>query len=304
VALEPFDLVAVRLGSPQVRLFAPRVEVPPGVREVLKTRIADLGTRAASLRNPPPLSGLANPGFEQHGDSQGEIPAWAVSQKKGAAVELDTTRRHSGVRSARLASSGPIACLVSRPFAAPKTGRFTMVAWLRVADAGRQPPLRLAVEWEKHGRGYCCAQVGQAAAGQAPKPIGTEWAPYIFWVHDLPLEGVSQMRVRFDLMGPGEVWIDDVQLSDLAFSRTELVELSKLITVANGKLQRGQWGDCIRLLEGYWPRFLEANVPLTTEAVARKPDTAPPPSKPSRPPERTSGLLGRMKGLLPRSLRF
>ena len=303
VELEPYDVVAVRLGSPQVRLFAPQVEVPQGFRDALKTRIDELGTRAASLRSPPSLGGLANPGFEQRADSQpdaeDEIPGWATSQKKDVAVELDTTRRNSGVRSVRVRSDGPVACLVSQPFEAPKTGRFSMLVWLRVADARRQPPLRLAVEWERHGRDYRFAPVGLEA-----EPIGTEWARYLFQVHDLPLEGVGQMRVRFDLMGPGEVWIDDVQLSDLAFSRTELIELSKLITVANSQLQRGQWGDCIRLLEGYWPRFLEANVPLSAEAVARKPRPAPPPETPPRRPERTSGLLGRMKGLLPRSLRF
>ena len=179
-----------------------------------------------------------------------------------------------------------------------------MLVWLRVADAEEQPPLRLAVEWDRQGRDYRFAQIGRAAAGQDAVPISDQWAPYIFQVYDLPLEGVSQLRIRFDLMGAGEVWIDDVQLSDLAFSRTELVELSKLITVAHSKLQQGQLGDCLRLLEGYWPRFLEANVPLTPEAVARKSPRAQPDSRPQRQPERTSGVVDRMKGLLPRSLRF
>ena len=67
-------------------------------------------------------------------------------------------------------------------------------------------------------------------------------------------------------MGPGEVWVDDVQVFSLAFNSAEMVELSKMITLADVKLQNGQIGDCLHLLEGYWPRFLEENVPLPAEA--------------------------------------
>lgn len=300
VDLAPYDLVAVRLGSPQVRLTDAEVVLDSGVPAALGERIRGLGARAALLRSPPPWSVLLNPGFDRAVAGDGAIPDWAVSHKKNVAVGLDASQPRSGKQCARLTSEGPIACLVSQPFAAPATGRFSMLVWLRVADASRQPPLRLAVEWDMAGRDYRYAQVGQGAAGQEAVPITTEWAPYIFQVYDLPLDGVAQMRVRFDLMGPGEVWIDDVQVSDLAFSRTELVELSKLITVANSKLERGQVGDCIRILEGYWPRFLETNVPLGTDGLARRPKSDPPP----REPERTSNVLDRVKDFVPKPLRF
>ncbi len=104
------------------------------------------------------------------------------------------------------------------------------------------------------------------------------------------------------MMGTGEVWIDDVQIFGLAFSKPELIELSKLITLADVKLQNRQIGDCLHLLDGYWPRFLEENVALPPSAP---PDTAA--SKPAppeeKPPERT-GWLNRMKDMLPESLRF
>jgi hypothetical protein len=46
------------------------------------------------------------------------------------------------------------------------------------------------------------------------------------------------------------------------FRRDELVELSKLITLASVKLQNHEVADCLRLLEGYWPRFLAMHVPI------------------------------------------
>ena len=165
--------------------------------------------------------------------------------------------------------------------------------------------LRLAMEGKLHGRDYYrFGPVGLSPnAGQPADAIRSEWGQYVFQVDDLPLEGLTSLRVRFDLMGPGEVWIDDVQVFGLAFSQPEMVELSKLITLADVKLQNGQIGDCLRLLEGYWPRFLEENVPLPAGAVPSETAAAKPPTDEEKPPER-SGWLNRMKDMLPDSLRF
>ena len=104
-------------------------------------------------------------------------------------------------------------------------------------------------------------------------------------------------------MGAGEVWVDDVQLFGLAFNRSELVELTKLITLADVKLRNGQVGDCLRLLEGYWPRFLEENVPAPVAALTPDTVTAKPRPAEERQPEH-SGFLNRVKDMLPESLRF
>lgn len=178
-----------------------------------------------------------------------------------------------------------------------------MSVWLRVANAAAQPSLQLAFEGNLHGeRYYRWAEIGAApGTAKAATPIGTNWAQFVFPVDDLPLEGLTQLHVRFDLIGPGEVWIDDVQLFDRAFSGNEVKELTKLIMLAHVTLQNGKVGDCMRLLEGYWPRFLEENVPLRPGPVARKPDRSrPPAAKPSR---QSPGILDRIKGILPRSHR-
>jgi hypothetical protein len=100
-----------------------------------------------------------------------------------------------------------------------------------------------------------------------------------------------------------KVWIDDVQVFDLHFSRPEMVELSKLITLADVKLQNGQIGDCLRLLEGCWPRFLRENVPLPAgAAVPEEVATEPPSPNEEKPTDR--GWFNRMKDMLPDSIRF
>jgi hypothetical protein len=305
VRLDPYDLVAVQLSEPNVQFSNLQATWPSLVETSLGSQIHQLSARAAALRNPPPLALVANPGFEQPVAGNGPIPNWAITARNGVDIQLDKTQKHGGQQSVKIASTGAVACLVSRPFSAPTTGRLSMAVWLRVADAQHQPPLRLAIEGKLHGHDYYrFAPVGLAPApGQPPVPIAPAWAQYVFQVDDLPLEGLTSLRARFDLMGAGEVWVDDVQLFGLAFNRSELVELTKLITLADVKLKNGQVGDCLRLLEGYWPRFLEENVPAPAAAPMSEAVNAKPRPAEERPPEH-SGFLNRVKDMLPESLRF
>jgi hypothetical protein len=298
----------VELSEPEVRLSRPQVALPGAVEAALGQRVRSLGMRAAALRNPPPLRVLENPGFERPPTATEALPGWAVSKRPGVAIVADKSQAHAGSQSAKVSSEGQIACLVSQPFAAPTTGRLSMSVWLRVADAQRQPPLRLAMEGRLNGETYYrYAPLGATLQPVQPvKPIAATWARYVFQVNDLPLDGLSQVRLRFDLMSKGELWIDDVQLYDLAFSEKECVELSKLVALAYVKLQSGQLGDCVRLLEGYWPRFLETYVPLSPDLMP--PDTiagsADSPAPTGDPPPERSGLLDRVRSLLPQRLRF
>lgn len=308
--LEPYDLLAVQISQPDVKPGRPQVLLPGSLETALEQRIRELGGRTAALRTPPPLSVLDDHGFELPPAENDVFGGWAITRGDGVLVEPDSSEPHSGSRSARISSTGQVACLVSKPFPAPATGRLSMAVWLRTPDPSRQPPLRLAFEGRLGDQPYYrYAEVGMVNKGGSPAPLAAEWAQYVFPVDDLPLEGLSQIRVRFDLMGPGEVWIDDVQLFDLVFSERERSELAKLVTVAEYQLRNRQVGDCIRLLESYWPRFLERHVPgdsaIGTAAVASRPRPQPSPSPSAAPSSQpVRGMVERWKEMLPERLRF
>ncbi len=317
VTLEPYDLLGVCFQAPGVRLGRPSVSSPSAVAGELAERVRSLGTRASILGNPVPLTALANPGFEAIGTAATPLPGWTTTAPNDAVARVDHADRHGGVRSLHLTSSGTPIRVLSDPFDVPATGRISVSVWMRVPDASRQPPLQLAIEGKLDGAPYYrFAMVGQAPSGAPPAPpIAAQWANYIFQVDDLPLDGLAQLRVRFDLAGVGEVWIDDVQVFHLAFSRKERIELSKLIALADIKLQNGELGDCLHLLEGYWPRYLEAHVALPAKAAERSAKaTEHADSSVShsgrRSPRATeasqerSSLMDRFKGMLPRQLRF
>jgi hypothetical protein len=301
VTLRPYDLVGAVFSSSSVRLSKPRVAWPPEVREALDRQIVDLGIRAKALGDPPLLNVLTNPGFETAPARPGEIPGWTAAAPPETSIAPDKTTPRGGEKSLRLSSAGPTATATAEPFDAPATGRVSLAVWLRVADRAKQPPLRIAVEG-KVGSGTFLryAWFGQAPADQpAPKPISDEWGLFVVYFSDLPQEP-CRLHLRFDLMGPGEVWLDDVQLSNLGFSRVERRELYRLIAPAQLKLQEGQVSDCLRLLEGYWPRFLATHVRVEQLPVAQRER----PPAPASEPERTPGLMDRMRNLVPERLRL
>ncbi|NUQ61936.1 MAG: family 10 glycosylhydrolase [Pirellulales bacterium] len=304
VELEPYDLVAVRFSMPGVKLHTPAATWPGEIRDELARRIAELGDRATALRNPPALESFRNPGFEEP-PAHEKIPGWAASDAPGVKVALDANQKHGGNSAVRLFSGGPVASLVSKPFEVPPTGRISMSVWLRVADPAVQPRLRMALEGHVYGQAFFrSAEVGRTGeTGVAVPPIQDQWAQFVVNVNDLPLEGLSPLHARFDLIGPGEVWVDDIQMTSLAFSKKELVELFRLIAPADVNLEKAQVADCIRVLEGYWPQFLEDYVPLPQTPISRR--TAPPATGPPQAaPEPSKGILSRVRDLLPEKLRF
>ena len=302
VDLGPYDLVAVRLSDPNVKLYRPRVSLPPAVKTALAKRIGELVARATQLRNPPPLKVLENPGFEQPPAGGNDLAGWATTEQRGVTIQIDKTQKCRGEQSVRMVTDGPWACLVSRPFEPPPTGRLAISVWLRVADVAAQPAMQLTLEGKLHGqRYYRHAPVGSVPAGvQGAVPIPTKWKEYVFQVDDLPLEGLSDLHVRFDLRGAGEVWIDEVKLFDLAFSENERKELIKRITLIKATLHEDMIGDCLRRLDGYWPQFLEEHVKLPPGGVPLRPESESIQiAKPHGPPPPKTGLLDRVKSFLP-----
>ena len=263
----------------------------------LRSRIDDLKIRAATLthaQGPPLLTVLDNAGFEAPPTAEAPIPGWAVSSADGAAVELDGTDGHGGVRSVRLVSQGGPVSLTSQPFAPPTTGRLTMAVWLRASDAGPRPTVRYVLEGPLKG-----SPQGAPFVRWQTRQVGAGWERFVVEAGDLPLEGLSSLRVRFELTGPGEVWLDDVQLCALVFQQAEKNALLKLIAPADLKLERRRVRDCIELLEGYWSRFLLDNVPAAQAPLARRPE--PIAQRPAEP-QQSPGFFDRMKSLVPKKL--
>ena len=160
------------------------------------------------------------------------------------------------------------------------TGRLHVVAWMRIADPERQPPLRLAIEGRHEGEVYYTyVELGTGRDGQPARlQLGADWTRCAVVVSELPLQGLSDVRIGFDLMGEGEVWIDDVQVYDLWFDGPEQADLLKSLSTVHVQLGAGQLPACQRFLDSYWPGFLRRHVtaPATAPVAAAEPRRSTP----------------------------
>jgi len=292
VALAPYDVQAVRIASPGTRPLAVDVNLSSAAQTELMAQVTDLSNR--DLSAPRSYQSLANPSFEQL-DATGQPLGWRVSAgNANATAVLDASGPQDGKSCLYFRNTGQAAARVeSAPFRAPATGQLAMTVYARGENLMPGTELRLIFEAERDGLPYRCGTQAQPRS---------EWArPKLMWVSDLPLQSNGQMKIIFELTGPGEVWIDNVKLSDLLFSlsyypnsQLEILQLVQQTHKLQGSLDEGQLSDCLTLMDGYWPRFIRAYTPPIPAKVAlgpaAKPAAEPPNGAPQNPsPAPTNG---------------
>ena len=282
VRLAPYDLAAYRFGTDNMAFSHGNISVAEEAQVDLARRIDELVSRATALGVPKTIEVLKNPDFEQAAVPN-SIEGWTFSGGAGSKATLDARYANNGQHSVKLSSSGQLALLVSEAFDTPATGRLAFSVWLRAEPDKPAPDLRLAVGG-KQANGEEYYRFGKINGLNRFK--NATWEHIQFQVDDLPLGGQGKLQVRFDLMGDGTVWIDDVQVSSLHFSADERTQLSRLITKAHLLLEDKRFSDCAKLLRGYWPTFLEDHVEVPEARMAAAPPTpAPKADKAAEPKE-------------------
>jgi hypothetical protein len=304
VSLPPYAIEAVRVATPGVTVGDVQAQISSAGLEELAAALTDLANR--DLTAPRSYEGLANPGFEPLSGTEA-VPGWAVTD--GGIAVLDAIAPHHGKSSLYLEAARGMVAIESNSFPVPATGQLAMTLYARGQHLDPRTELRVVVEAESAGSVFRRSfVVGGAAAGQVLK---SEWQSYAVAVNDLPLDASGKMRLRFTLVGAGEVWLDHISLDELLFplswynknekltGRAEMVQFIKLIHASRAAFDAGRISDCVHLLEGYWPRFLIAYTAHTQSAIAAEPaqkqQAASPPADPlQEPPPSVSEKLKRL----------
>jgi hypothetical protein len=309
VPLGPWETASLAIDG-GVGVAAAAIEYDEPVRAATARRIEGLRQRLAVLESPAPLDVLDNPGFElglaEPAAPGGEpaVTGWELVEARRGALRIvpglpATARAAAGQssppgRGLEFSSRNGLSTLRSNPFPPPASGRLSVAAWMRVEPGVPQPPLRIAIEGIEQGREYYrFAAVGGLAGG---RPLGPEWSLFVLQVDDLPNGSVDSLRVRFDLLGPGAVGLDDVRVFDLAFDVEQRAALAKQVARIDHRFRQGDLGGALVGLEGHWPAFLETFIDdEAVVAVVRR--TRPEPAaKPSPAEEPRQGMLDRLRG--------
>ena len=300
--LEPYDLVAVELSSDQVQIDTWRVTLDRPTFAQLRQQVDALDDRITMLERPETIDVLDNPGFEAAPD---RLPGWINGQGNGISILPDASEHFEGKQSLKMTSQGPVAWIRSDPFDPPKTGRIAVIVRLKTDDPDKQPPLCLAIDG-KFLNGTSYYQPYNVGKGAKVEPLSPDWGakPFVMLISDLPVNELANIRVGFDLMGAGNVWIDDVHVYDRWFPKNERDDLTIMRVLATRSLNTGNLSDCQRILSGYWSRFLMEYISTDVAQMAQLPADAPtgagvfPPPQPKQEEDNRS-MLDKVRQSLP-----
>lgn len=275
IEVMPWSLRVVRLdrSETETRPLAGAVHFEEDAVRSIEESVADLRQRQAVLETPPQIPVLDNPGFDLPSLGNG-VTGWEIVEAAGGELELieaisPTVGEREKNQAIRMTSVGSLATVRSNPFQPPQTGRLSVAVWLRLPPSVPQPPLRIAVEGVESGEQYYrFAPVGAAAGG---RPLQEGWNRFVLQVTDLPSDPNESLRLRFDMLGPGVVEIDELEVYDLVFNQEQQNELHGVLNKMEKELADGSTARVLSRLEGYWPRFLQAAVSdEQSERVARR----------------------------------
>jgi hypothetical protein len=282
-----------KFSSPQIRPGELHVVPNSKVREYLANRIQEIEARTGNLNIERDYAQLQNPGFELEG-GEARIFGWQPHKGVGGSIEIDTSLVHGGLRSLRLKSVDQIGVAAqSHLFPLPETGMIVFTAQVRTSEANEGASLTLAIETDEQGQTY--RRTRTISLGEE---FSTQWKKCEMIVSDLPVGDAEQLRVQFHVTGKADVIIDDVALCDLHFDDQRRSELVKRVFAAKTALDEGQYTDCLRLLNEYWPQYLVAYVPPVVghpAALAKQPENST-----TKAPDDSTKSGGRFRNMLPR----
>ncbi len=117
--------------------------------------------------------------------------------------------------------------VAERAIAVPESGRIVVHAWLRTSLAAAMPQnMRLSLQGRlRDGRRY--QRTLQIRPQSGASDLAVDWGkrPVTMFVTDLPSSELAELRIAFDLVGPGKVWLDDVQAYEALLSPDEYVQV-------------------------------------------------------------------------------
>jgi len=279
LVMEPFDFIAIRIDHAQAEVMSAAVQFNKQVIPQLQQHILDVNRQLGQLQQPSELTPIKNAGFEAPITTQ-NIPGWLYNSQSGNSVTIRQNAAKQGSQYMAIHRpdlSRQILWVRSESFPVPQTGRIAFSVWMRTPNPAQPPSVRLAIEGRLHGQVYYRPRtIGReepdTTTTRQPTPLTDKWMRYVLVVDDLPVQGMTDLRVGFDLISPGKIEIDNLQIFDLWFQPREYRELMKDISLAYSYQNRGRVADSYQFLHAFWPRYISSYAPPPFPRVAKQLD--------------------------------
>jgi hypothetical protein len=169
---------------------------------------------------------------------------WQLVGNPTSAAEIDSTHFHSGHGSLRIDAQALPAAVVSDRFTPDVQTSLTIQAWFR----SDQPDTRVRVWIEGES-------AGQPFIRRSELTVPTEWSPLAVRTSEVPTAGLTAARLRFELLGPGRLWVDDLTLASETLSETERQNVQRALVAALHAYREKRYADFARLAASHWARL-------------------------------------------------
>jgi hypothetical protein len=262
IDLLPFGVSAIRVGAPKIQM----TEITPYPSEAVLTSMEaqyrELSTQLARL-NHGPGSGIGeppNPGFEpdvsapeqpQDIAAGGTPPAqggqvkggWKVEGPMGCLIAIDASNPHSGQGSLKLTAPAAPVSVTSGDFVPTSASSMTIQAYLRAEPA--DSTVRLWIQGEVGGQPYL---------RRTEFKVASSWELKRVRATDLPAGGLDSARLRFEMMSPGTLWIDDIHLIGGAAPKAVRRNTERTLLAALQAYRAQHYAEFARLSSSHWAR--------------------------------------------------
>jgi hypothetical protein len=160
-----------------------------------------------------------------------------------SAVAIDREDPHSGQGSLRLTAPAGPASVVSDSFVPNVQSSLTIQAFFRSAPA--DATVRVWIEGESGGQPY----VRRSELG-----VSTGWSGHAVRASDLPAGGLDTARLRFEMITPGVLWIDDLHIVSDPASKSARLNARRTLLAALQAYREQRYADFARLAASHWVR--------------------------------------------------
>ncbi|MEO8268847.1 MAG: family 10 glycosylhydrolase, partial [Aureliella sp.] len=214
----PYEIIGIEVDDPHLSITSLQHSPPADTATRIGRELSELETLVAQSADVTQQPILADIGGDFEGwDAEGQPIGWSVSSLPQVTIAESRELPHSGGSSLQLENTGksPAAAWAqSRPFAPPQTGRLAVQAWFRAPAIGAPPLVKLAVVGRTHAGQRFERAMELGGRADSSNAIAFDWGrkPATLYVGDVSSESVAELTVSIELIGPGKVWVDDVQV--------------------------------------------------------------------------------------------
>ncbi len=283
IQVPPYDIIGIEIDDAAARISGVRHWPNEDTLQEVTAELLRLETMIATAADPTQQKELAQlSGDFERWSTSGRPAGWNVSSLPNVQITRSTDLPHSGQSSLLLENRNQArvsAWIQSQPFAPPATGRLALHAWLRSPAEANPMLVRLSVigrtrSDERFERSYEYGQLSESG-----ESISNDWGrrPATLFVSDIPADEIRELYVAIDLVGPGKVWIDDVEVFEAYMHPDERRHVHGQMFVAKQKLAQSNPYPAEQLLDSRWGRYLSEVQPahLSNDQRTANPESQP-----------------------------